>query len=77
MARSDTPAVATSSVTRGAPKSGRTTNRSVARPLARAATSATSMATPYGTPAEWAPHRAKTAMVPNSPWAKLKMPLDL
>ena len=40
------PAVATRRVTRGAAKSGRTTNRSVASPLARAATSPTSMANP-------------------------------
>ncbi len=50
IASSDTPAVATSSVTRGASNSGLTTSRSVASAIATAAASPMTMASRSGTP---------------------------
>jgi hypothetical protein len=50
MASSDTPAVATSSVTRGASNSGRITTRSVASAMATAASRPMAMARNSGTP---------------------------
>ena len=70
--------MATRSVTRGALNSGRMISRSVASAMTTEAARPRSIAGNSGMPASsWAAKRAKTATVPNSPWAKLKTPLDL